>query len=212
MPYDRRWRGAPGGGSPSPRQTGEPGLLSVGAPVPGKASSRRRVGPPRGDLREHDGDPPHQQTESSDMNATDDPGPNGTDHVAPDPEADIFDATNPAGIEQLPAVMTSMTPAAFKNWLDAEGELFMVLLPGRASFVIKVPTVHNAFFVSMMQQVKFALGPEVQAVRMNVVRGDPPAADGTADEAPQWAQPAGHEGEHTIHEPTEHVYTDKADS
>lgn len=129
-------------------------------------------------------------------------------------QSDIFDATNPAGIEQLPAVMTSMTPDTFRKWLDADGDLFMVMLPARASFVIKVPPQHNAFFVSMMQQVRFALGPEVQAVRMNVVRGGPPDVDqgtGVADEAPTWAQPAGPEGEHTVHEgqpPTEHVYRD----
>lgn len=130
-----------------------------------------------------------------------------------DDTADIFDATNPTGMQQLPAVMTQMTPDMFRKWVDAEGDLFMVLLPARASFVIKVPQQHNAFFVSMMQQVKFALGPEVQAVRMNVVRGEPgiDPGTGTADEAPPWAQPAGREGEHTIHEPEEHVYRTPAE-
>lgn len=131
-------------------------------------------------------------------------GPTGEPATTTGPDladADIYDATNPTGIKQLPSVMTSLTPAAFKSWLAADGQLFVVYLPGRRSFIIKVPDVHNAFFVSMMQQVKFALGSdEVQAVRMTVVtgpppdldeRGDPiPPADGKADQTPNWARPS----------------------
>ncbi|WAB10185.1 hypothetical protein SEA_GRAVAILLIA_76 [Mycobacterium phage Gravaillia] len=102
----------------------------------------------------------------------------------------VFDATTPPGVTQLPAVTTSMTPAQFKEWLASDGTLFMVILPANRTFVIKVPAPQHEFFVAMMQQVRFALGPEVQAVRMNVVTGDPAAADGTATEAPDWAKPA----------------------
>lgn len=108
------------------------------------------------------------------------------------PTTEVFDATTPPGITQLPAVTTNMTPAQFKEWLAADGTLFMVILPANRTFVIKVPTAHHEFFVAMMQQVRFALGPEVQAVRMNMVTGPPAdvdAATGTADDAPQWAQP-----------------------
>lgn len=108
------------------------------------------------------------------------------------PPADIYDATSPPGVTQLPAVTTSMTPAQFKEWLASDGTLFMVILPANRTFVIKVPTAHHEFFVAMMQQVRFALGPEVQAVRMNMVTGpgaDVDAATGKADEAPEWAQP-----------------------
>ena len=104
---------------------------------------------------------------------------------------DVFDATTPPGVQQLPAVTTNMTPAQFKQWVNSDGTLFMVILPAQRTFVIKVPAAQHEFFVAMMQQVRFALGPEVQAVRMNVVSGDPPAADGTASEAPPWAQPPG---------------------
>lgn len=117
----------------------------------------------------------------------------------PDPNPDIHDPTRPPGVDQLPSVVTSMTPDTFKEWLAADGDLFVVYLPDRRSFIIKVPAVHNAFFVAMMQQVKFTLGPEVQAIRMTVVsgpppdfdeRGDPiPPADGRAERAPNWAQP-----------------------
>lgn len=112
---------------------------------------------------------------------------------AASPPADIYDATSPPGVTQLPAVTTSMTPAQFKEWLAADGTLFMVILPANRTFVIKVPTAHHEFFVAMMQQVRFALGPEVQAVRMNMVTApgaDVDAATGKADDAPQWAQPA----------------------
>lgn len=108
---------------------------------------------------------------------------------------DIYDATTPPGIQQLPAVTTNMTPEQFKAWVHADGTLFMVILPANRTFIIKVPDAHHEFFVAMMQQVRFALGPEVQAVRMNVVSGDPAAADGTATEAPDWAKP------HADHEP-----------
>lgn len=111
---------------------------------------------------------------------------------AASPPADIYDATSPPGVTQLPAVTTSMTPAQFKEWLASDGTLFMVILPANRTFVIKVPTAHHEFFVAMMQQVRFALGPEVQAVRMNMVTGpgaDVDAATGKADEAPEWAQP-----------------------
>ena len=122
-----------------------------------------------------------------------------TDPIGPaaSPPADIYDATTPPGVTQLPAVTTSMTPAQFKEWLAADGTLFMVILPANRTFVIKVPTAHHEFFVAMMQQVRFALGPEVQAVRMNMVTApgaDVDAATGKADDAPQWAQPA--PGEH----------------
>lgn len=130
--------------------------------------------------------------------------------LASPPAADIFDATTPPGVEQLPAVTTSMTPAQFKAWLNADGALFVVYLPDNRSFIIKVPQAHHEFFVAMMQQVRFALGGNVQAVRMNVVSGEPPAAEGTATEAPGWAQPPGG-AEHTVHEPappTEHVMRD----
>ena len=120
---------------------------------------------------------------------------------AASPPADIYDATSPPGVTQLPAVTTSMTPAQFKEWLATDGTLFMVILPANRTFVIKVPTAHHEFFVAMMQQVRFALGPEVQAVRMNMVTApgaDVDAATGKADDAPQWAQPA---------PPTEHLLT-----
>jgi hypothetical protein len=121
------------------------------------------------------------------------------------PTTDVFDATTPPGVTQLPAVTTSMTPAQFKEWLAADGTLFMVILPANRTFVIKVPTAHHEFFVAMMQQVRFALGPEVQAVRMNMVTApgaDVDAATGKADDAPQWAQPA---------PPTEHLITSPND-
>lgn len=120
---------------------------------------------------------------------------------AASPPADIYDATSPPGVTQLPSVTTSMTPAQFKEWLASDGTLFMVILPANRTFVIKVPTAHHEFFVAMMQQVRFALGPEVQAVRMNMVTGpgaDVDAATGKADDAPQWAQPD---------PPTEHLLT-----
>lgn len=99
---------------------------------------------------------------------------------------DIEDPTNDPTIEQLPAVTTSFTPEQFQAWLASEGEMFVVYLPAkrnnppeaRESFVIKVPEAHNAFFVSMMQQVRFCLGGEVQAVRMNVVTGPPADTQG----------------------------------
>ncbi|AXQ51510.1 hypothetical protein SEA_AMOCHICK_83 [Mycobacterium phage Amochick] len=132
--------------------------------------------------------------------ATDDTGDTG-----------VFDATTPPGITQLPAVTTSMTPAQFKEWLAADGTLFMVILPANRTFVIKVPAPQHEFFVAMMQQIRFALGPEVQAVRMNVVSGDPAAADGTATEAPDWAKPADNiarpSGEQE-QPPTRHEYRD----
>lgn len=98
------------------------------------------------------------------------------------------------------AITTSFTPEGFKAWVASDGDLFLVTLPARKSFVLKVPTEHNAFFVAMMQQIRLAMGPEVQAVRMNVVTGPP--ADYTADEAPAWAQPP-NGAQHT-----EHVHVD----
>ncbi|OCB44730.1 hypothetical protein A5721_18850 [Mycobacterium vulneris] len=132
---------------------------------------------------------------------------NPVDYLGPAEIAqpDVFDATTPPGVTQLPAVTTSMTPAQFKEWLAADGTLFMVILPANRTFVIKVPTAHHEFFVAMMQQVRFALGPEVQAVRMNMVTApgaDIDAATGKADDAPQWAQPG---------PPTEHLITSPND-
>lgn len=114
------------------------------------------------------------------------------------------------------AVSTQFTPEAFKAWMDSEGEMFMVTLPGGKTFVLKVPSLHHEFFVAMMQQVRFALGTEVQAVRMTVVKGPPadvgadgqpvPPADGSARQSPAWAQPP-NGAAHTEHQPpTEHVY------
>ncbi|AYB69422.1 hypothetical protein SEA_GANCHO_81 [Mycobacterium phage Gancho] len=117
------------------------------------------------------------------------PPPAPADRFYREPHPDIHDATTPPGVTQLPAVTTSMTPAQFKEWLAADGTLFMVILPTNRTFVIKVPAPQHEFFVAMMQQIRFALGPEVQAVRMNVVTGDPAATDGTATEAPDWAKP-----------------------
>lgn len=121
------------------------------------------------------------------------PWPN-SEPEPPPAGVDIFDATAPpAGIQRLPDVVTSMTPDTFKTWLGADGQLFVVYLPDRRSFIIKVPDLHNAFFVAMMQQIRFALGPEVQAVRMTVVTGPPAEIDsdelGTAADAPAWAKP-----------------------
>lgn len=93
-------------------------------------------------------------------------------------------------VEQLPAVMTSMSPAQFNAWVQSDGDMFVVYLPGQKSFIMKVPADHNAFFVALLQQVKFALGPEVQAIRMSVMSGPPADVDaGTATQAPDWAQP-----------------------
>ncbi|MCP3810804.1 hypothetical protein NLX62_00355 [Mycobacteriaceae bacterium Msp059] len=132
---------------------------------------------------------------------------NGPDPIGPavSPPADIYDATSPPGVTQLPAVTTGMTPAQFREWLAADGTLYMVILPANRTFVIKVPGAHHEFFVAMMQQVRFALGPEVQAVRMNMVTGpgaDVDAATGKADDAPQWAQPAPPEKHEYIARPT----------
>lgn len=95
---------------------------------------------------------------------------------------DIEDPTNDPRVDQLPAVTTSMDPAQFRAWLDSAGDMFVVYLPGQQSFVIKVPDEHNAFFVAMMQQVRFCLGNDVKAVRMQVVSGPPADA-----EAPSYA-------------------------
>jgi len=99
-----------------------------------------------------------------------------------DGPADIEDPTRDPSVEQLPSVMTNMTPAQFQQWVDREGDIFVVYLPGNQSFILKVPEAHYQFFVAMMQQVKFCLGNAVQAVRMSVVQGPP--ADADADFAP----------------------------
>ncbi|WP_431231512.1 hypothetical protein ACQ856_18290 [Mycolicibacterium psychrotolerans] len=136
-------------------------------------------------ISEHLFDPPHPDQIDPETGAV--TYENATP-ISPAPD-DVYDATNPDGITQLPAVTTNFTPDQFKAWLAADGDLFMVILPTQRTFVLKVPAAHHEFFVAMMQQVRFALGPEVQAVRMNVVTGDPAAADGKAESAPQWAQP-----------------------
>lgn len=105
--------------------------------------------------------------------------------------AEFYDPTHNPDIHQLPAQTTSMTPAQFNAWVAAEGEIFMVMLPAGASFIVKVPDAQNTFFVSLMQQFRFTLGPEVQAVRMQAVKapGADVEGDGTAAQAPEWAQP-----------------------
>jgi len=130
----------------------------------------------------------------------------GSAHEEPPPTDAVFgpieagtdgieDPTKIPGVHELPAVQTNFTPEQFRAWVDSDGEMFMVMLPAGRSFVIKVPTDYNAFFVSMMQQFRFTLGPEVQAIRMNLVTGPPadvnapPPATGTAAEAPEWAKP-----------------------
>jgi hypothetical protein len=96
-------------------------------------------------------------------------------------------------VDELPAtdiaLPTAMDAQQFKTWLDQDGDLFVVYLPARKSFVIKVPHEHNTFFVAMMQQVRLVLGPEVQAVRMSVVTGPPADVDastgtGKAEDVP----------------------------
>jgi hypothetical protein len=126
-------------------------------------------------------------------------GDNDTRTTGGDPSdlATIEDPTTAPNVEQLPAVSTQFTPEQFQAWIAADGEMFVVYLPNRQSFVLKVPDVHNAFFVSMMQQIRFCLGSEVQAVRMHVVTGPPADVDGEpiapasgkAEDAPGWAQP-----------------------
>jgi hypothetical protein len=75
-----------------------------------------------------------------------------------------------------------MTPEQFRDWVNSTGDIYVVYLPAGQSFVIKVPDQHNQFFVAMMQQVRFCLGPDVKAMRMTVVKGGP--ADTEADYAP----------------------------
>lgn len=100
------------------------------------------------------------------------------EHNAPE----LYDATNNPDIHLLPAQTTAMTPAQFRQWVDAEGDIFLVMLPGAKSFVVKVPDQHNRFFIALIQQFAVALGPEVQAVRMRAVEPpQPPDTEGYAD-------------------------------
>jgi hypothetical protein len=106
------------------------------------------------------------------------------------PLPDIEDPTVTPGVEQLPAVISRFTtPAEFKDWLNSAGDMFVVYLPAGQSFIIKVPDAHHNFFVSVMQQVKFCLGDDVKAVRMQVMTGAPADVD---DYAPG-ADPAQYE-------------------
>lgn len=126
-----------------------------------------------------------------------------TGHGTPGPDADtvgvtlapgLHDATRDPTVGQEIAMHTALTPAEFNAWLASDGALFMVMLPGSRSFVMKVPEAHHEFFVALLQQVRFQLGPEVQAIRMNMVTGPPADVDagtGKATDAPGWAQPAG---------------------
>lgn len=87
----------------------------------------------------------------------------------------------PAGGHDL-NVNTSMTSEQFQQWLAADGEIFVVYMPNGKSFPIKVPPVHNEFFVAMMQQVRFTLGETVQAIRMLPMTGQPEAVQPRDDQ------------------------------
>jgi hypothetical protein len=79
------------------------------------------------------------------------------------PAPPTYDPTQTPDVHQLPAMMTHYTPEQFQQWLDTPGRLFIVYLPGRKSFVIKVPDEQHQFFADIMRQLRLTLGPEVQA-------------------------------------------------
>lgn len=118
----------------------------------------------------------------TDMN---DPNDIETIHAEKTTQPDTFhDPTANPMVERLPAQQTRMTPAQFENWMNADGDIFVVYLPGRKSFVMKVPDDQHAFFVAMMQQIRFALGNEVQAIRMHLVTAPPADIQDTSGFAP----------------------------
>lgn len=77
--------------------------------------------------------------------------------------ADVYDATYNPDIDELAAQTTRLDAAGFQQWLASEGQLYIVYLPMRKSFIIKVPEAHHPFFVDMMKQLRMTLGPDVQA-------------------------------------------------
>lgn len=85
------------------------------------------------------------------------------------PTPDVYDATRHPDITELPALTTRMSGDQFRAWLATEGQIFVVYLPMRKSFVIKVPEAQHAFFVDMMKQLRMTLGPDVQATGAQAV-------------------------------------------
>jgi hypothetical protein len=88
---------------------------------------------------------------------------------AADEAVDVYDATRHDNITELPALTTRMDGQQFREWIAADGQIFIVYLPMRKSFIIKVPEQQHAFFVDMMKQLRMCLGPDVQAASAQAV-------------------------------------------
>jgi hypothetical protein len=84
-----------------------------------------------------------------------------------------YDPTKHPDIDEHPALTTRMTPEQFRQWINAPGDIYLTYLPGRRSFPTKVPPEQHAFFISMIEQLRMCLGPEVHAVRAAVVDAPP---------------------------------------
>ena len=108
-------------------------------------------------------------------------------------------------IEELPALTTNMGPNEFAEWLSRDETIYVVYLPDRRTFITKVPNEHLTFFVSMMEQLRMVLGPEVRALKTQVVSTAPPS--GELPDPVEFRRCGGsrHRPQAIIHKPTNHT-------